>query len=58
MEEGLYTAEHMEMRAALNRLIQKEINPHVSEWERNQMFPAKEVTQWAGLYISRGCGYG
>ena len=43
MEEGLYTAEHMEMRAALSKLIEKEINPYVDEWEKAQMFPAKKV---------------
>ena len=45
MEEGLYTAEHMEMRSALNKLIEKEINPHVDEWEAAQMFPAQKVSE-------------
>ena len=43
LEEGLYTAEHMEMRAALSKLIEKEINPHLDEWEKAQIFPAKKV---------------
>ena len=54
-EEGLYTAEHMEMRAALGKLIEKEINPYVDEWERDKMFPAHKVgkgvwlrTAWMG----------
>lgn len=53
MEEGLYTAEHMEMRAALSKLIEKEINPYVDEWEKAQMFPAKKV----GAARNGGCGY-
>lgn len=53
-EEGLYTAEHVEMRASLNKLIQKEINPHVEEWERAQMFPAQKVWLWVGPESSVG----
>ena len=43
VEEGLYTSEHMEMRSSLNKLIEKEINPYVDQWEEKQMFPAHEV---------------
>lgn len=42
-KEGFYTPEHFEMRAALNKLIEKEINPHVEKWEEAKMFPAQEV---------------
>lgn len=45
MEEGLYTAEHMEMRSALSKLIEKEINPQVEQWEQQKMFPAKKVAR-------------
>ncbi len=47
LEEGLYTADHMELRASLNKLIEKEINPYVDEWEEAKFFPAQKV---------RGCG--
>ena len=50
VEEGLYTAEHMEMRGALNKLIEKEINPYVDEWEAAHMFPAKKVSCRWGWY--------
>lgn len=43
-EEGLFTPDHMEMRSALNKLIEKEINPYVEEWEKAKMFPAQKVT--------------
>lgn len=54
VEEGLFTAEHMEMRAALNKLIQKEINPYVQEWEAAQIFPAKEVSFTECLKCQQG----
>lgn len=53
VEEGLYTAEHVEMRAAFNKLVEKEINPYVDEWEKAQMFPAKEV---GVVRHDMGCG--
>jgi hypothetical protein len=53
-EEGLYTADHMEMRNALSKLIEKEINPYVDEWEKAQMFPAKKVC-YKGVWPQLGC---
>ncbi len=44
VSEGLYTAEHMEMRASLNKLIEREINPYVDEWEKAHIFPAHKVS--------------
>ena len=42
-EEAIYTDEHWEMRLALRKLIEKEINPYVNEWEAAKAFPAHEV---------------
>ena len=42
-EETIYTEEHWEMRQALNKLIEKEINPYVDEWEAAKSFPAHQV---------------
>ena len=42
-EETIYTEEHWEMRQALRKLIEKEINPYVDEWEAAKSFPAHEV---------------
>lgn len=42
-QEAVYTQEHWDMRDALHKLIEKEINPYVDEWEANYAFPAHEV---------------
>ena len=42
-DESVFTTEHSEMRAALNKLIEKEINPYVEQWEAAKSFPAHEV---------------
>ncbi len=39
----LFTAEHEPVRRALEHFIDKEINPHVAEWERDGQFPAHEL---------------
>lgn len=36
------------MRAALNKLIEKEINPYVEQWEAAKSFPAHEVIKKLG----------
>lgn len=43
-EEAIYSNEHWEMRLSLRKLIDKEINPYVDEWEAAKQFPAHEVT--------------
>ena len=43
-EETIYTEEHWEMRQALRKLIDREINPYVDEWEAAKSFPAHEVS--------------
>ena len=42
-DEHLFTNEHHEMRQSLKKLIDKDINPYVDEWEKQQMFPAHKV---------------
>ncbi len=42
-EESIFTKEHREMRGALRKLIEKEINPYVDDWEAAKAFPAHEV---------------
>ena len=42
------TQEHEEIRRNLTRFIDKEINPHVDEWEEKEMFPAHEVFKKLG----------
>ncbi len=35
-----FTAEHEALRASVRDLVEREINPHVDEWERGGRFPA------------------
>jgi citronellyl-CoA dehydrogenase len=39
----LFTADHEEVRRTLQRFIEKEINPHVTQWEKDGRFPAHEL---------------
>ncbi|XP_064406387.1 probable acyl-CoA dehydrogenase 6 [Halichondria panicea] len=47
-EEAIFTKEHREIRDALRKLIDKEINPYVDEWEAAKAFPAHEVLKKLG----------
>jgi len=42
------TPEHERVRETLTRFIDKEINPHVDEWEQAQIFPAHQVFKRLG----------
>jgi len=43
-----FTEEHMQLRRTVREFVDKEINPHVDEWEREGAFPAHEVFKKAG----------
>lgn len=47
-QESIYSAEHVELREAFRKFIDKEINPFVDEWERAKMFPAHELFKKLG----------
>jgi citronellyl-CoA dehydrogenase len=42
------TEEHENIRATLKKFIEKEINPHIDEWEEAEIFPAHEVFKKMG----------
>ena len=42
------TPEHASVRDTLIRFIDKEVNPHVDAWERDQIFPAHQVFRRLG----------
>lgn len=46
--ESIFTEEHAELRTSLNKLIEKEINPYVDEWENAKSFPAHKVFKKVG----------
>lgn len=43
-EESIYSDQHWEMRKALRKIIDKEINPYVDQWEEAHGFPAHKVS--------------
>jgi hypothetical protein len=43
LDDVIYKSTHLELRAALRRLIDTEINPHVDAWEKEGIFPAHKV---------------
>ncbi len=44
----LFTPEHEQLREAVRKFIEKEVNPHVDRWEEEGMFPAKELFKKMG----------
>ena len=52
-EEAIYSDEHWEMRLSLRKLIEKEINPYVDEWEAAKQFPAHEVSRYQDSLIEK-----
>lgn len=59
---NFFTPEHDEMRKTINKIVDKDINPHVDKWEKEGQFPAKEIYKKlanAGLLgITRSPDYG
>ena len=41
--ESFYNEEQRELQRTTKKLIETEINPYVEQWEREQIFPAREV---------------
>jgi citronellyl-CoA dehydrogenase len=57
-----FTQEHDEIKRSLLKFIEREINPHVDEWEEAGIFPAKELFKKLGaqgfLGINKPVEYG
>src|ERR1700751_4785369 len=43
-----FTQEHAEIRRTLRAIIDKDINPHVDQWEEDGIFPAHEAFKKRG----------
>ena len=43
-----FTQEHKELARTVRNFVENEINPHVDEWEKEGIFPAKEVFKKMG----------
>ncbi|XP_048779957.1 probable acyl-CoA dehydrogenase 6 [Ostrea edulis] len=59
---GLFSEEHQQLRDSLKKIIDKEINPYVEQWEQEGMFPAKKVFKTLGnaglLGVTKPTEYG
>ncbi|MCI5046883.1 MAG: acyl-CoA dehydrogenase family protein [Aquisalinus sp.] len=53
----LFTAEHEQLRETTAKFIEKEINPYVDEWEKEEIFPAHEVFKKMGDLGLLGVSY-
>jgi acyl-CoA dehydrogenase len=45
---GLFTADHDELRRVVRTFVEREIRPHVEEWERAGDFPHRDLFRTAG----------
>lgn len=58
----VFTEEHNEIRRTVAHFVEKEVNPHVDQWEAEGIFPAHEVFRKAGqlglLGINKPVEYG
>lgn len=48
IHEHIFTQDHLEMTASLGKLIEREINPYVDQWEKDHFFPAHSVLKKLG----------
>lgn len=58
----LYKAEHLSIQESLKKLIDKDINPYIEQWEKEKIFPAKHIFKLLGkggfLGINKPVEYG
>lgn len=58
----IYTEEHERLQDSVRRFVDAEINPHVDEWERAGVFPARELFRRMGrlgfLGVTKPVEYG
>ena len=43
-----FTPEHRQLEDTVIKFCDKELNPHIAEWEKNEQFPAHEVFKKLG----------
>ena len=62
MQPTIYTEDHIALQDSLKKFCEAEINPHIAEWERAEIFPAKELFRKMGrlgfLGVNKPVEYG
>ncbi|GAB6019153.1 hypothetical protein CHUAL_000772 [Chamberlinius hualienensis] len=62
VENSFYSPQHIAIQESVTKLIEKEINPFIDEWEEKRIFPAKELFPKLGkaglLGINKPVEYG
>ena len=62
VEEHIFTQQHMEMRHAFRKLIEKDINPYVDQWEKEECIPTHKLFKKLGdagfLGVNKPVEYG
>jgi citronellyl-CoA dehydrogenase len=62
MQPTIYTADHIALQDSLKKFCEAEINPFVDEWEKAEIFPAKELFRKMGklgfLGVNKPVEYG
>ena len=62
MQHLLYTEDHIALQDSLKKFCEAEINPHIAEWEKAEVFPAKELFRKMGklgfLGVNKPVEYG
>ena len=48
MQPTIYTEDHIALQDSLKKFCEAEINPHIEEWEKAEIFPAKELFRKMG----------
>ncbi len=58
----IYSPEHIQLKDTVKKFIESEVNPHMDEWEKAGIFPAKEVFKKMGalglLGVTKPVEYG
>ncbi|XP_021347595.1 probable acyl-CoA dehydrogenase 6 [Mizuhopecten yessoensis] len=61
-KEAIYDIEHEQMKESLKKIIERDINPNVDQWEAEGQFPAKQVFKTLGdaglLGVTKPTEYG
>ena len=62
MQHLLYSEDHIALQDSLKKFCEAEINPHIAEWEKAEIFPARELFRKMGrlgfLGVNKPVEYG